>query len=225
MKKIQTDCVTIYDFRDNRDNPPEPKRKYKRRGKVVERDPSTIIGVTIHQTAVKYGIREYQIRAAGGDRDLALAQRALRVACHAMSFHDGFVSMTNPLTWYVYHGNGFNATELGLEIDGNYPGLIGGQTWNKKAATNTTDTSIRAAQVALRQLVEDGREMGMPIEFIHAHRQSSATRRSDPGEELWNRVVLDFAVPVLGLKTEPGHTLRKGRPIPLEWDKDGIGSY
>jgi hypothetical protein len=65
----------------------------------------------------------------------------------------------------------------------------------------------------------------MPIEYIHAHRQSSGTRRSDPGEELWQKVVLEFAVPVLGLKTEPSRVLKDGRPIPESWDLDGSGAY
>ena len=201
-------------------------RKYKRRyGEPIVRDVSDVTGITIHQTAVKYSIRDYQIQAAGGDEKMAFAYRALKVACHVMAFHDGFVVWTNPLDWYVHHGNGFNSYELGLEIDGNYPGLVGGQTWNKRTPTKTTDASIRAACAALELMVREGRKMGMPIEYIHAHRQSSATRRSDPGEELWNEVVLEFAVPVLGLKTDPSKVLRDGRPIPKSWDADGVGKY
>jgi hypothetical protein len=219
------DNVEIIDLRD------EPfseriARKYKRAGGMpVVRDVSQVTGITIHQTAVKYSVRDYQIHAAGGDRKMALARRALKVACHAMSFHDGFVVWTNPLDWYVYHGNGFNAFELGIEIDGNYPGLIDGKTWNKKTATTCTEKSIEAARAGIELLVREGRKMGMPIEYIHAHRQSSATRRSDPGEELWNRVVLEFAVPLLGLQIEPSRVLRNGRPIPREWDPTGIGAY
>lgn len=225
MNKLRVDYVTVYDFREGRDNPPKPMKKYKRRGKVVERDPSVITGITIHQTAVKYDVREYQIHNAGGDRNLALAKRALNVACHAMVFHDGFISLTNPLQWYVYHGNGFNATELGLEIDGNYPGLIGGETWNKKSPTELSDKIIHAARVAIKILVAEGLKQGMSISYIHAHRQSSKTRRSDPGEEIWKRVVLEYAVPILGLKTQPDLTLKNGRPIPIEWDKQGVGNY
>lgn len=219
------DKVTVIDLRH------EPfseriARKYKtRRGRPVVRDVSQVTGITIHQTAVKYAVRDYQIHAASGDRQMALARRALKVACHVMAFHDGFVVWTNDLRHYVHHGNGFNRYELGVEIDGNYPGLIGGRTWNRKTPTQTTEASIMAARAALELLVREGRKMGMPIEYIHAHRQSSATRQSDPGEELWQRVVLEFAVPVLGLKTEPARVLKDGRPIPKEWDVGGVGSY
>lgn len=219
------DEVEVIDVRD-RPFSERIARKYKRRGgKPVVRDVSDVTGITIHQTAVKYSIRDYQIQAAGGDEKMAFANRALKVACHVMAFHDGFVVWTNPLDWYVHHGNGFNSFELGLEIDGNYPGLRDGQTWNKKPATEITDISIKAARAALELMVREGREMGMPIEYIHAHRQSSATRRSDPGELLWRHVVLNFAVPVLGLKTEPARTHGEGRPIPEEWDENGVGKY
>lgn len=220
----------VIDMRGEQTDPPAMARKFKRAGgKVVRRDPEQVTGITIHQTAVKYSVRDYQIQAAGGDRELALARRALNVACHCMAFHDGFVVWTNPLDWYVYHGNGFNAFELGIEIDGNYPGVKGGETWNGKPSTVVTSHVIEAARKGIELLTIEGRKMGMPIEYIHAHRQSSATRRSDPGQELWQKVVLEYAVPHLGLKTEPARVLQgrngNGRPIPREWDQEGVGSY
>lgn len=222
--------VDVIDMRSQQTDPPAMARKFKRyMGKVVKRPLSSVTGITIHQTAVKYDVAQYQLNAVGGDRRLALARRALDVACHVMAFHDGFVVWTNPLSWYVYHGNGFNGFELGIEIDGNYPGLIGGETWNGKKPTEVTDQVINAARKGIELLTVKGRELGMPIEYIHAHRQSSATRRSDPGQELWQRVVLDYAVPVLGLRTEPARVLRgrngDGRPIPIEWDPNGVGKY
>lgn len=203
---------------------PHPKSKTLN-NRTVRRAVSAVTGVTIHQTAVKFSVTKAQIERAGGDRRLALAKRALGVACHAMSFHDGFFVAAAPLDWYIYHGNGFNAFELGLEIDGLYSGLEGGRTWSGDPATEITNESIAAAREALRWLVESGREMGMPIEWIHAHRQSSADRRSDPGETLWREVVLDYAKPVLKLKTRPADVLRDGRPVPVEWDPEGIGKY
>ncbi len=93
------------------------------------------------------------------------------------------------------------------------------------AGSGVADANVQALALNVRE----GRKLGMPIEYVHAHRQSSATRRADPGEELWKRVVLEFGVPVLGLTTEPARTLPgrngDGRPIPLEWDPDGVGSY
>lgn len=199
--------------------------KWKMRGGVVvERNPKAVSGITIHQTAVEFGVSPRQLREANGDRKKALARRGLDVACHSIAF-DGFFVRTTPLSYYVYHGNGFNAFELGLEIDGLYPGLVGGRTWSKGEPTELTDSRIMAARAALKDLVTRGREMGMPIRSLHAHRQSSASRRSDPGEAIWKAVVLEYAVPVLKLRLHQGRTLRDGRPVPKEWDPNGVGSY
>lgn len=222
--------VKLYDLRGA---PWESRiaRKFKRGrdGRPVVRDTSQVTGITIHQTAAPYGVADYQVRAAGGDRQLALARRSLRVACHVMAYREGFIAWANELTHYVYHGNGFNAFELGIEVDGRFPGVKGGKTWNGRPATEVTDKLVHAARAGIELLTIEGRKAGMPIEYIHAHRQSSATRRDDPGEELWQRVVLNFAVPVLGLITEPARTLKGrnggGRPIPKEWDVSGVGYY
>lgn len=194
------------------------------RGIVVERNPRNVTGVTIHQTATEYGLTDRQIDAAGGDKNLALAHRALNIACHNAAF-EGFYVRTTPLQYYVQHGNGFNASELGLEIAGLYPGVVGGKTWNGRAATKLTEDRIEAARAALADLVTRGRNQGMPIRFLHAHRQSSASRRDDPGEEIWKAVVLEFAVPQLGLKLQQERVIGDGRPVPKEWDPKGVGSY
>jgi peptidoglycan hydrolase-like protein with peptidoglycan-binding domain len=224
--------LKVYDLRDtpwitNDQFTQRNAKKFKRgaNGKPLVRDPSQVTGITIHQTAVPYGVKPYQIQAAGGDEKLALARRSLQVACHVMAYREGFVAIPNDMLWYVYHGNGWNSTELGIEIDGRFPGVEGGKTWNGGPATEVTDTLVRAACLGIEILVIEGRKAGMPIEFIHAHRQSSATRRDDPGEELWKRVVLDFAVPILGLKTEPARSIGDGRPVPKEWDPDGVGKW
>jgi len=151
-----------------------------------------------------------------------------------MAFRAGYFVAAHPLRAYVNHGNRFNASSLGLEIDGRYPGLMDDPetaaredlrtTWGGEPTT-LTDETVRAACAALGWLVTEGRAEGMPIEYVVAHRQSSDTRRSDPGEEIWRRVVLDFAVAELGLTPIRDSKWREGSPIPIEWDPDGIGSY
>jgi hypothetical protein len=236
---MRLDTSAVLDLTHEQQNPPRVQGKHQlARGKVVLRDMSKVTGVTVHQTAVEFGVGPQQIAAAGGDRNLALARRALNVACHAMAFRNGMVVYANPLPWYVWHGNGFNPEDLGLEIDGLYPGLKNNPAtaWRSKGISRVTPEIIKAAQIAITFLVEKGRAMGAPIEKVHAHRQSSPTRRSDPGQELWEEVVLKYAVPVLGLKMEPARVLtvrdkttgekKPGRPIPLEWDpKHGVGHY
>jgi hypothetical protein len=207
-----------------------------RNGKPVLRKPELVNGIVLHQTAAVFGTSSQQIEAAGGDRELALARRALRVACHAMAFRDGFVVAASPLRWHVNHANGLNATTLGLEIDGLYSGLQDDPatiprredldtTWQRRVPSKLTPSTIEAASAALTWLVEAGRADGMPLEYLYAHRQSSETRRSDPGEAIWKAIALELA-PRLDLKMLPHWSSGTGRPIPRAWDPEhGTGPY
>lgn len=224
---------TFYDLRAQQSHAARKTRV--RNGRTVRRKPETITGIVLHQTAVNFGVSERQVKAAGGDEDFALARRGPGVACHAIAFRRGFFVATHPLEHYVHHGNGLNATTLGLEVDGRYSGLADDPatlpredirtTWGGTEPTALTEETLVAARAALRWLVETGRAEGMPIEVIYAHRQSSATRRSDPGELLWRELVLGFAVPELGLRTEPALVVGSGRPVPRAWDPKGLGPY
>lgn len=226
------DLVEVIDLRGEQSNPPElvrGKKKWRtKNGKVVERRHSDITGITVHQTAARFGVGPAAIRASNGDEKMALARRSKGVACHVMAFADGFVAWPNPLDWYVWHGNGFNSDTLGIEIDGDFAGLADDPTtaFRKKDNPDRLTPELEAAaKRGIKLLVEEGRKQGMPIKYIYAHRQSSPTRRSDPGEEIWQKVVLDYAVKELGLKTRPDHIRLKGYTIPRQWDPDGPGDY
>ena len=226
------DSVKVYDLRNEQPNPPPPVRgKMKlrvRRGRVASRRPSTVTGICVHQTAARFGVSDAAVRAAGGDRELALARRSKGVACHVMAFADGFVAWPNPLDWYVYHGNGFNSDTLGIEIDGDFAGLsdVPETAFRKKDNPDVLTPELElAAKRAIKLLVEEGRKAGMDIKYIYAHRQSSPTRRSDPGEEIWKKIVLDYAVNELGLETKPALIRKKGYTIPSQWDPEGPGDY
>lgn len=219
----------ITDLRSEQQNPPKTvKHRLDKEGKVVVRDLAKITGVVIHQTGVVFGTSEQQIKAAGGDKVLAKRRRALNVACHALAFREAEVGVVipNPLAWYVNHGNAFNSYTLGLEVEGVYPGVLAKAaqtTWGGKP-TPMLEATIDNAREALRYLVEEGRRQGAPIKNVFAHRQSN-NKPSDPGEELWRRVVLEYGVPVLGLEPVWNRKLDDGRTIPVEWDPNGIGRY
>lgn len=225
--------IARYDLRDER-VALAPKVRLVR-GRPATRAPETITTIVIHQMAADFGVSVPQLRAARGDRSLALARRALGIACHAAAFGSGEVVLAAPLRWHVNHGNGYNACSVGLEIDGRHPGLDDDPstapvredlrtTWGGEPSEWGAE-QIEAAREALRWLVEQARAEGCPITRIVAHRQSSATRRSDPGQRIWRDVVLTFAVPELGLWTDPADAVGDGRPIPREWDPAGVGAY
>jgi hypothetical protein len=195
------------------------------RGKTFVRDPKTVCGVTVHQTACVFGPQ-----ADPEKKHL----RAMNVPAQALAFRDGFYVITAPLLWYLYHGNSLSGPTLGLEIEGMYCGLTDDPstvarediktTWGGKP-TPLDALTIATARAALGFLVEEGRKEGMPIEFVYAHRQSNEDKPSDPGQEIWEHVVLDYAVKVLGLKTQPQRAFGHGRPIPKQWEPGALASY
>ena len=228
--------VRVYDLRWEQSDPPAlPKPKHRIiRGKVAKRDMRTITGVTIHQTACVFGVSDAGVKRASGDVELATARRALGVACHGLAFTGGFYALPNPLDWYVWHANALNETTLGLEVEGLYAGLEDDPdtvpredletTWNGPPM-KLTDETVASARACLARLVNEARAAGAPLTNVFAHRQSSDTRRSDPGEAIWQKVVLDYAVPVLGLTAKPSAVFGPGRPIPVEWAPDGVRRY
>jgi hypothetical protein len=234
--------VPVYDIRNkyvgSRKRQPDTR---VRNGQTFMRRASKIDSIVIHQTATPFPILNRNIKQYGSLLEASL-ERCSRAKCHAFADCDGWVALTRPLRSHVIHANRLNSTSLGLEIEGKYSGLRDDPTTAPNEAEKTTwngppmivtDQVVAAGREAIKQLMELGRKEGMPIEFIYAHRQSSKTRRSDPGEELWDRVVEQYAIPVLGLKAEYERTwksLRKGknndgRPIPKEWSPNGVGSY
>lgn len=218
---------------------PNGKRKAKLvGGKPVMRDPATITHFVFHQTAVEYGVSERQVKASGGDRELALARRFLDVACHVAVSRHGFYVFTHPLEALLWHGNGFNDFSIGMEIDGRYAGLEDDpatvaredlQTTWRGSPTVLAQQTVETACAAVKDTVERGRALGMPLTHAVAHRQSSPTRRSDPGEAIWKRIVLDFAERELGMQVELDRVLDTrsgpGRPIPHAWDPRSSASY
>lgn len=197
---------------------PDPKcGRRDQSGRLVMRDPKTITGICVHQTAVVFGASSSAVLAAKGDRNLARHRRALGVHAHVTAFQDGTGAIAYPLAAYVFHGNGLNAESVGLEIEGAYSGA--------KSIGEVPDGAVAAARELLERILDEGRKAGMPLRYIWAHRQSSPSRRGDPGAELWRRVVLEYAVPVLGLEMQPTRTWGEGRPIPREWDPSQPGAY
>lgn len=227
---FDSEGVKVYDLRDQQEDP-HPKGKTDRRGRQVMRAPEAIVGICLHQMGVPFGPpRNWEEAFASYDE--ALASRALDIACHAAAFRPGFLVIPADPLAYISHGNALNSRSFGLEVDGLFPGLIGRKTGSGKKPTEVTDELVHAARIGCKLLLHLGRELGCPIQYIWGHRQGDSWRRADPGEELWRKVVVEYAVPVLGLRTRPTETFahhkgpkRRGMTIPLDWDPAGSGKY
>lgn len=179
-----------------------------------------ITGITLHQTAVDFGGPEHA--------------RVIDVPVHAMTFQDGRACLLNPPTALMYHGNGFNGRDIGVEVSCRAAGIEGvfakrrgdpgpNTLWRSPSSPDATpleasDQQLDATRKLVRFYVELTKRMGGAIEFIHAHRQSSAQRESDPGSRIWQEVGI-WAQQEFDLSAgPPGWCLDGGMPIPTAWD-------
>jgi len=210
-----------------------PKVRLDASGSAHVRKPEAIIGICLHQTAVRYSVSAQQLAAAGGDRAVALARRALNIAAHAVVFqpdpagsHGPLLVPCAPLLWHVNHGNGLNPITLGLEVDGLYAEVEGDPrtVWGGKAPTTWTAQMADAVVAMIAWLKQEAAKESIDIGYVYAHRQSSATRRSDPGELIWKTAALP-AMESLGLQMDPARIWGNGRPLPAAWGVAGGGKY
>jgi len=212
-------AVVILDLTKEAKNPPAPKTSPTGAkvqiakivgGKVLVRDPKKITGITVHQTACVFG--------PAGDL-VKRHRRALDVPSHALAFRDGVVGVAYPALWYMYHGNGLSAFSLGLEIEGHYPEFLDLHSVSGVGKDVLDILTVETARAGIKYLYDEGKRLGCPLEFVWAHRQSNGEKPADPGAGIWQAVVLDYAVAVLGLKAQETKTWGDGKAIPASWGK------
>lgn len=227
---------------------PANKRAPSRKDPPWSRKPEDIDTLCFHQMAVAFGVSKGRVKfwigvahklppelllayhvtdlndpaqlKAFGQR-IALHERMCKIPYHVAGLLNGDVVHINPLLWYTYHGNGANKRSLGVAADGHYPGLLSG----RKAKHNDLDefmimTVRHAATVAMTK----AQAAGIKIRYADAHRVYSGGRVGDPGEELWQHVVL-WAVKEFGLAIRYDRKRGSGRPVPINWDADAHYNY
>ena len=187
------------------------------RGKwpVVARKVSAVDAVCLHQTACMLGERPGRWDSTGAHLGILLS---------------GAIVWLHDWTKRVAHGNSFNASSVGIEVDGLFAGVAGdlSTVWDNPATPareqpqSPTDAQIAALHTAIRWICDDLEAMGGKLKRIVAHRQSSPSRRNDPGSEIWQGAALPL-IEELGLTDGgPGYT-SGGLPIPEAWDPSRAG--
>lgn len=189
-----------------------PKEALFHKGSVVVRPVSEVVAITLHQTSCIFGVSAAQVRASNGDRTLARNRRALGIPAHYTIFQDGCAVKAAPLLWYLYHGNALNSQSIGIEVEGAYHGSS-----NKD---QMPEVQVHALRDAMGSICKEISDLGGRVRFIWAHRQSNKIKRADPGAEIWQKAVIEYAEPVLGLSVEP-HMTKGGFPLPKEWGPYG----
>lgn len=175
-----------------------------------------IQGITLHQTATLFGEDPQKFR---------------KISAHMGISRGGQVILINGLTYVVYHGNAFNSHDVGIEIDGHFEGVEGDLStyWKPKSKPQRTPLQptmeqILGARKAIQWVVEKVKSHGGEVKWIHAHRQSSKSRTSDPGSRIWKEVGM-WAKATFGLHDGGPTFTAGGYPIPKEWDPSYTTRY
>ncbi len=197
-----------------------PRTKSRGEAKGV-RDWKKITGITLHQTAVQFGNNP---------------MRLLNVPVHGATLPNGDIVILHDPTDYMWHASSLNKSDIGIEVSCRAAGLEGkpeslwlpkkykGLKGDERMAMEdpATDEQIASTKKLVKYYVNLAKENGGEIKYIHAHRQSSKSRRSDPGERLW-REVGEWAKKELGLSDGGPGYVKGGLPLPDEWTDEDNG--
>jgi N-acetyl-anhydromuramyl-L-alanine amidase AmpD len=172
---------------------------------------SSVRGITLHQTACVLGERPARWDSVGAHVGITRA---------------GTIVWLHDFDRIVWHGNGWNAQTVGIEIDGRFRGVSDRpETGWQGAHDEPTEEQLDAARRAVRWICGEVARNGGQVTKLVAHRQSSATRRSDPGEAIWKGVALPVSAE-LGLDDGgDGFKIGDGMPVPREWDEKRTTKY
>jgi peptidoglycan hydrolase-like protein with peptidoglycan-binding domain len=181
---------------------------------------SEITGVTLHQTG-------------------CLLSRWKNVACHIGIKRDGTIVFVNDFIHKVWHGNGFNGETIGIEIEGHFAGLeeYNEKTgewvpdlktyWRPKGSTrqpiSINEAQVEACKRVIRWIKQVIEAAGGKLKYLVAHRQSSPSRTSDPGEKAWKLIALPLMIELGLTDGGPDYYIldskgRAGKPIPARWN-------
>jgi len=171
--------------------------------------------ICLHQMAIR-------------DSDYQGWERWRKLAIHFMvSCGDNAKAyLLHDLNVRVWHGHAWNRRSVGFELEGWFSGIGTNKRyfWQPKGKDREpmvpTEQQLAACHDAIRYSVSQISDMGGQIKYIGAHRQSYATKESDPGSLIWQGVALPM-MEELGLVEAP--TLEKGSPIPEAWDPRNVG--
>jgi hypothetical protein len=169
-------------------------------------------GWCLHQTAVLYGDEP------PSRNDTTGAHFVIRRDPHAtiLWLHD--------LDLELWAANRFNSRTISIEVEARACGVEGDPRtlWQPHlGVAEATDAQLRQ----LERLVHWGdgliRDLGGEPRVLVAHRQSSRTRRNDPGSRIWSVAMRLQAALGLHDGGEPGRgpaSVGTGRPIPTSWN-------
>jgi N-acetyl-anhydromuramyl-L-alanine amidase AmpD len=174
---------------------------------------AAIEGVTLHQTGC-----DMPGRVAGWDR----------LGAHVGVLRSGTVVLVNDPTEMIWHAQGLSRTTIGIEVEGNFPGVEGDDStlWQPGGpAAHLTGAQLAGLDALFVWLRAEFTAHGARWMRVHAHRQAKNTRLADPGSAIWQRVALPWMERLGATDGGPGWRIGTGRPIPREWDPRSAVAY
>lgn len=196
--------VAVYDRRGKH---PHPKL-YK-----CERKLETIDSIVVHQTGCKM-----PHTAKGWDR----------LNAHIGITRDGDVILVNGFEDWIWHAQGLSRTSVGIEISGNFLGLIGkpNTLWKGGGGPHTlTHGQVVGLSKVYDFIADETERLDIKIQHVFAHRQSKDTRIADPGEEIWRKIGQIWQGLLVADDGGDSYSVGSGRPIPKEWDSRRTSRY
>lgn len=188
----------------------------KRGWRVTDRKWSEVTGVCLHQTACILGENPSRWDSVGA---------------HIGITRSGKIIWLHDFDREVAHANGFNSQTVGIEVDGLFAGIEGDPktVWDnpgtaiREVAQSPTDAQLESLKIAVRWIAaEVAAKSGVPMKALVAHRQSSDTRRNDPGSAVW-AVALELMKELKLSDGGPKFKIGDGLPIPEAWDPSRKG--
>jgi hypothetical protein len=175
--------------------------------KVTDRPIAKVTGICLHQTACNLGER---------------VERYDTVGAHLCVTRAGKIIWLHDFDRLVMHGNGWNTATIGVEIDGLYAGVEGDPStvWDDPSTSGREQGQALTPQTieAMKSIVRWIKGELPQVNALVAHRQSSSSRRNDPGSAIWKAIALPMHAE-LGLSDGGvGFKLGNGIPIPEAWD-------
>lgn len=164
-----------------------------------------VSGVTLHQTGYKMPNNP---------------EVWSKINAHCGIFDNGTVILMFPFDFEIWHAQDLSRFTIGIEIDGLFRGVNGRNNthWPPEATpSELTDAEVAASEVLFTIIAETFAANGGSWDRVHAHRQSSDQRQSDPGESIWKRIGLPWIERLGATDGGPDYKLGSGFRLPKEW--------
>lgn len=194
------DIISIVDLH----TPPKLYAKQRRK--------KTITGITLHQT---------------GCRMSKNPMHWLRCNAHFGITQGGKAIYLNDIKDFIWHAQGLSRTTIGIEIEGNYPGIMGDEStlWEGGGGPHMLNAYMYTALTNIYIYILDLLKQ-RPL-TVYAHRQSYKSRIADPGDEIWRAeksIRVSFGL-LESIKRDENWFCGSGRAIPKAWSETATAKY